>query len=282
MTKGTGNYTIQDTKTINKLIDEMTLFDDGLISHVLDKNCKAVELILNIILSRNLRILRVKTQYNIRSRIFNGHEITLDIHAIDESNNEIDIEVQCASGGAHVRRARYHSSMIDSGMLKKGQDFRDLKDSYVIFIYKHDKFLEGLPVYHIDRYVNETHMPFNDGSHIIYVNGNYIGNYPIGLLIKAFHQIDPDMMHYNILADSARYFKESKEGRKIMYETVEKYGNERERRGQKIGETRGVTSANLNAVKNLMVNLKFSIDQALDTLGIQGEERNAVLKQLQK
>lgn len=52
--------------------------------------------------------------------------------------NEIDIEVQGNSAGAHIRRARYHSSMVDSKMLDEGQEFRQLKDSYIIFIYKLD------------------------------------------------------------------------------------------------------------------------------------------------
>ena len=98
------------------------------------------------------------------------------------------------------------------------------------------------------------------------------------------------MMHYDALADGAGYFKKNKEGRRIMCEAVEKYGDERERRGheagqkagQKIGERKGATSANLNAVKNLMVNMKLTLDQALDTLGLQGKERCAVLKQLLK
>ena len=106
------------------------------------------------------------------------------------------------------------------------------------------------------------------------------------------------MMHYNALADGAKYFKKSKKGRKIMCEAVEKYGDERERlgyeAGQKIGikigrkigekkaERKGANSANLNAVKNLMVNMKLTLDQALDTLGLQGKERSAVLKQLLK
>ena len=46
--------------------------------------------------------------------------------------------------------------MSDSRMLGEGKKFKELKDSYVIFIYKHDKFRKGLPLYHIDRYVRET------------------------------------------------------------------------------------------------------------------------------
>ena len=59
-----------------------------------------------------------------------------------------------------------------------------------MFIYKHDKFRKGLPLYHIDRHVRETDELFDDGSHIIYVNDNYKGNDEIGQLIKDFHQTD--------------------------------------------------------------------------------------------
>ena len=46
----------------------------------------------------------------------------------------------------------------------------------IIFFYEHDKFGQGLPMYHVDRMVLETEKTFEDGSHIIYVNGKYKGD----------------------------------------------------------------------------------------------------------
>ena len=57
------------------------------------------------------------------------------------------------------------------------------------------------------RHVDETHKPFIDGSHIIYMYGTYAGNDTIRLLMKDFHRTVPDMMHYDALADGAEYFK---------------------------------------------------------------------------
>lgn len=65
-----------------------------------------------------------------------------------------------------------HSSMVDSKMLDEGQEFRQLKDSYIIFIYKHDKFRKGLPVYHIDRYIRKTEELFQEN--LLYVIDIYI------------------------------------------------------------------------------------------------------------
>ena len=140
----------------------------------------------------------------------------------------------------------------------------------MIFIYKHDKFSKGLPLYHIDRYVRETKELFDDGSHIIYVNGNYKGNDEIGQLMKDFHQTDPENMHYDALAQGVKHFKETEEGREIMCEAVEKYGDER------------AIKAKIVSVQNLMKNTKFTLEQALNALGIQGDERELITKQLQK
>ena len=85
-------------------------------------------------------------------------------------------------------------------------------DDYVFFIYKKDKFKEGLPIYHIDRYVRETGKLFEDGSHIIYVNGSYKGEGEIAQLIEDFHQKESEDMHYKALADGVKHFKETEEG----------------------------------------------------------------------
>ena len=260
----------QNPRNVNELVNELTLFDDDLMSRVFDKNIKATELLLRIILGKKVKVISVTGQNEMKNHQVGGRNITLDVDAMDENGEEIDIEVQGNSEGAHVRRARYHSSMVDSRMLKEGQAFRELKDSYVIFIYKHDKFQKGLPLYHVERYVGETSEQFRDGSHIIYVNGNYKGNDEIGQLMQDFREKNPECMHYTELAESVKHFKEKEGGREEMSEIVERYGDER------------ALMANITSVQNLMNNMKWTLDQALDALGIKGKERTLITQQLQK
>ena len=264
----------QNQDRINKLIDGLTLFDDDLMSRVFDKNIEATELLLRITLERKIQGISVIGQEEMKSAAVGGRNITLDVHALDENGEKMDIEVQGNSEGAHIRRARYHSSVLDSRMLKEGQEFKEIKDSYVIFIYKRDKFQEGLPLYHIDRYVRETGKLFEDGSHIIYVNGNYKGDDEIGYLMQDFHQTDPDNMHYKELSQGVRHFKEVEEGRDTMCEAVQEYAKEyaNEYANEK-------QAAN---VKNLMESAGFTMERALDSLKIQGEEREAIIQLLQK
>ena len=211
-TKENNNCVTQDKAVIEKIVCNLTLFDDDLMSRVFDQNIEATELLLRIVLERNIKVTSVTGQDELKNPKVGGRDIILDVHALDETGEEMDVEVQTNSKGAHVKRARYHSSMVDSRMLKAGQDFQEIKDSYVIFIYKRDKFQEGLPLYHIDRYVRETGKLFEDGSHIIYVNGNYKGDDEIGYLMQDFHQTDPDNMHYKELSQEIRHFKEVEEG----------------------------------------------------------------------
>ena len=288
----------QNPRNVNELVNELTLFDDDLMSRVFDKNIKATELLLRIILGKKVKVISVTGQNEMKNHQVGGRNITLDVDAMDENGEEIDIEVQGNSEGAHVRRARYHSSMVDSRMLKEGQAFRELRDSYVIFIYKHDKFRKGLPLYHVERYVGETNEQFRDGSHIIYVNGNYKGNDEIGQLMQDFREKNPDCMHYTELAESVKHFKEKEGGREEMSEIVERYINERveerveervkecvEERVKECVEERvkeRVEKEKTISVQNLMNNMKWTLDQALDALGIKGKERTLITQQLQK
>ena len=134
--------------------------------------------------------------------------------------------------------------------------------------------LKGLPLYHIDRYVRETGKLFEDGSHIIYVNGNYKGDDEIGHLMQDFHQTDPDNMHYKELSQEIRHFKEVEEGRDTMCEAVQEYAKE-------YGEQRAIREATEN-VKKLMGNAGVTQEKAFDILEIQGEKRELVIKQLQQ
>ena len=60
-----------------------------------------------------------------------------------------------------------------------------------------------------------------------------------------------------------------------MSEAVERYGNKREKRGEKNNK--------ILSVKTLMTNMKWSVDQALDALNItEQKERQSIIKAVQR
>ena len=156
---------------------------------------------------------------------------------------------------------------MDANLLDKGRDFDALAETYVIFITEHDVLGMGKPLYHIERYILETGEKFEDGSHILYVNGEYRDDSPIGRLMHDFSCTDPSEMYFNVLADRVRFFKESKEGVAIMCKAMEDMRNqERLERDREIAlrmihagkysleEISSITELPLDEVKSLSVN----------------------------
>ena len=158
---------LKKQETLNA-IKKLCLLDDNLMTLVFDRNIEAAELLLNIILRRNdLKVLEVIAQKEYKNPMSGGRSITIDIYAEDRDGKAYNVEVQRASSGADVHRARFHSSMIDTKMLKVGQEFKEIHDSYVIFITESDVMGAGHSLYHVNRIVEETGTPFGDGSHTV-------------------------------------------------------------------------------------------------------------------
>lgn len=210
-------------------IGKLSLLDDNLMTLVFDRNTEATELLLNIILQRNdIKVLEVVAQREYKNSMPGGRSITIDIYAVDGNDKVYDIEVQRASEGADVHRARFHSSMIDTKMLKAGQEFKEIHDSYVIFITASDVMGVGCSMYHVNRTIEETGAYFNDGSHIIYVNGSYKNdNDPVGKLMHDFRCLSSVDMFYPILAKQVKYFKETEGGQEIMCQVFEDLAEKR-------------------------------------------------------
>lgn len=202
-------------------IRNFRLMDDDFMVKFFEENLECTEFVLRIIMNNlDLKVQSVHTQHEIRNLL--GHSVRLDAYATDKKAKKYNIEIQRSDKGASPKRARYHSSIIDANILPKGEDYDFLTETYVIFITEHDEMGAGLPIYHVDRTVRETGAFFHDEAHIIYVNGEHKDDdSPIGILMHDFACTNPADMRYKILAERARYLKESKEGQKVMCRAME-------------------------------------------------------------
>lgn len=276
----TGEEIQQDTRTVEQIVDGMSLFDDDLMSMVFDGNIEATELLLRIILKQDdIQVINVVGQRELQSPVVGGRDIRLDILAKDSTGKHYNVEVQKKPEGAHIRRARFNSSMMDSRMLKAGQDFSELQDSYMVFITQSDIFGHGIPIYTINRHFEEIDESFDDGSHIVYVNGNYMGDDTIGRLMHDFGCKEPKDMYYPELAKGVRHFKEEG-GREKMCEAVENYAKSyAEKYAEQKAEIARLDSL-LEAIKNLMETMKWSAEQAMAAMKISDTDKEMLLNKL--
>ena len=196
------------------------LLDDDFFTKCFDGNTECIQLVLQIVLDKpDLSVVDVRTQVFVENLL--NRSVRLDVLATDQVGRKFNIEIQRADKGAGRRRARYNSSMMDANLLKKGEDFESLPETFVVFITEHDVIGKGKPIYQIERCFTDTGEKFEDGSHILYVNGAYRDETPIGKLMHDFACTDPSDMYYSVLAERASFFKESKEGIAVMCKAME-------------------------------------------------------------
>jgi len=167
----------------------------------------------------DLIVKEVRSQYGVKN--LQGRPVKPDVYAVDHDGKNYNIEIQRDNQQAGPKRARYNGSLIDANAILPGEDVEQLPETYIILITETDYFGKGKPIYHIEKYVEETNEVFDDGSHIIYVNGAYKDESALGKLIHDFNCTNPADMNYPILADRVRYFKEDKEGLSKMSRATE-------------------------------------------------------------
>ena len=120
---------------------------------------------------------------------------------------------------------------------------------------------DGLPLYIIDRQITNTGRAFDDGEHIIYVNGaDRDASTELGKLMHDFFCTDPDDMHYKELADKVRYFKEDEKGVAKMCKVLEEMRNE-EAKKTKMDDIKSVMEAFGVTIERAMEALKIPVAQ---------------------
>ena len=221
-------------------IKKLTLFDAILFRKAFDLNIPAAETLLRTIMENDkIKVARCKTEYTVTGLA--SHSVQLDLLAMDEHGKFFNVEVQTESSGAPPQRARYYSGAVDTGHFAKGDDYDTLFDTYVIFITKEDVLGQGLPIYHVKRTIEETGAAFNDGSYIIYVNGELANDHTaLGRLVHDFSCLKSDDIYNKTFKECVKRYKETEEGIQTMCSVMEELRNEGIQQGQKQGLKQGI------------------------------------------
>lgn len=240
---------------------ECTPMDDEFMRCLFKDNIPLVQLVLRIITGKDdLEIVECRTQKDMK-RLAGARSVCLDAYGTDSADKKYDLEIQRASKGARPHRARYHSSVMDIENLDAGQEFEELPDTYTIFITEEDFFGKGEAVYPVERINLVTGSSFEDGEHIVYVNGAYRGDSAIGKLMHDFNCAKAEDMNYDLMAERTRYLKENPEGVKEMSAIMEEMCNE--------------TAENtiLQTIRNLMETMGWTAEEAMEAMKVPDSEK---------
>ena len=268
-------------KRYEKTIAQFCLMDDTFMAKFFENNIEDTEYLLHLILENDkIRVEKVIGQYSIAN--LQGHSSRLDIYAVDEEGNHFNVEVQRTNSGAIPQRARYHADMIDVNHLAEGEDYAALKDTYVIFITEKDVLKENRLLSRVERIILESGNAFNDGSHIVYVNGAKRGDdSELARLMEDFFCSNPDKMQNKKLAQRARYLKFNEGGVTEMCELMEELAREEAEKAAKKGEKKGEKKARREVAKNLLMD-GLSIEQVSKNTRLSHEEVEKIAVRLGK
>lgn len=247
------------------------LLDDDFMTKCFEGDNECIELILRIVIDKqDLKVVDVRTQIFVENLL--KRSVRLDVLATDDFGRKYNIEIQRSDKGAGRKRARYNSSMLDINILEKSEDFEKLPETYVIFITENDVMGKGKPLYHIERYISETNEMFGDGSHILYVNGAYRDETPIGKLMHDFSCTNPSDMNYETLANRVKFFKEHKEGIAIMCKVMEDMRNDAWQEGIKEGIENGIKEGAIDTAKRMLSDGVLPLEKIAEYSGLSLDE----------
>lgn len=250
--------------------------DDDFMRCLFKDNIPLVELVLRIITGKqDLVITKCETQKDMK-RLAGARSICLDAYGTDSAGKKYDLEIQRADLGANPHRARYHSSVMDVENLDAAQDFCALPDTYTIFITEKDFYSLGKPIYRIERINLDTEKLFDDGEHILYVNGEYRGDNEIGKLMHDFFCTDADDMHFGPMAERTRYLKENEEGVNHMCKVIE----DMRRQERAEGRAEGRVEERTEVARRMLESQKFVLEEIATFSGLSLEEVTVLKKKV--
>lgn len=133
---------------------------------------------------------------------------------------------------------------------------------------------KGEPLYPIERINLATGRSFEDGEHILYVNGEYRGDSDLGKLMHDFNCTQASDMHFELIADRTRYLKENPKEVSEMCRILEEMRNESLQEGIKEGMQKGIQKGMKEATCRMLNAGKYALEEVANISGLSLEEVN--------
>lgn len=159
--------------TVNKPWEELGISNDFLFGKIMQNPELCRELLQRILPDLEIdHIEYPELQKEIKPDA-DAKSIRLDVYVKDGKETVYDIEMQMAVTKELPRRSRYYQSMIDLQLIDKGQSYKLLKPSYVIFICPFDLFGKGRHLYTFENICREDNgVSLQDGAVKIFLNAD--------------------------------------------------------------------------------------------------------------
>ena len=227
-----------------KAWEELEIKDDFMFAKVM-RDKKLCKKLLERLLQTKIRdIVYLEEQKSINIEK-DAKSIRLDVY-IEEGNRVFDLEMQTTDKRNLPKRSRYYQGMIDLNTIEKGENYKKLKESYVIFICTFDPFHQEKAQYTFENLcIEDKELKLNDGAKKIFFNAkDYINaeDEEIREFLKYVNGEKSDSAFVKEIEDRVAQIKASEEWR-LEYMTLlmreQEIWEEAEEKGREMGREEG-------------------------------------------
>ena len=152
--------------------EELTIADNFIFCKVMENEriCRGVlETLLGISVEHIDYLEYLRTENPIEN-FYDSRGIRLDVY-VKDSDRIFNIEMQTGNYNDMLLRARYYLSSSDVATTKRRTKFKDIRETYILFICKDDPFGEGIPRYtKISRFLETDRISYDDKSRNVFYN----------------------------------------------------------------------------------------------------------------
>lgn len=161
---------------------DLKFSDWPMFDRVMETNPDICRRVLEVILGISVDAVENITSEMAISPHLGARGVRFDV-VVNAGDSVYDVELQCYAHSGLGRRMRYYQAAMDSTVLKPGEDYRQLPQSFIIFLCTFDQFEQGLPVYTFEMICDESaHVSLNHGFTWVVVNATAWNELPEGAL----------------------------------------------------------------------------------------------------
>ena len=243
---------------IREQVKLLNPIDDALFTVMAKKQAFCQEILRVLLEEPNLEVITNTPQKTFKN--LEGRSIRVDLVCDLKSGQTVNLEVEKNSLN-HVKRVRYHSSILTTNVTDPGTDFDDIPELIILYLTKSDIFHLKQAKYYVDEVVRGVNVKVSTGCEKIFINAAIDDGSNISKLMKIF-TID-NAYDKNLFPETCAlkyHYKETEEGvnemsdiiEKLFAEDLNKAREEGREDGREEGRNEGRNEERLNILSNIL------------------------------
>ena len=263
---------------MEKVFEELQIKDDFMFS-VIMRNPKFCKPFLERVLDIKIAHIEYPKSQETIDILADAKSVRLDIYVEDGSETVYNIEMQTTENRNLPKRTRYYQGMIDLNILEKGDNYKNLKRSFVIFVCTFDLFGEGRHIYTFEnRCIQNTELGLGDDTTKIILNtkGTMDDVTPeMERLLDFIDGKEPEDDFTRELDEAVQSVRKNEKWR-LDYMTLQMKYDEKFEEGME----RGIEQGKLQGAILTMDELGYSVSEIAERLNQKEEKVLEILKQV--